>query len=389
MNSSVLGDTFKMYEETGDLLSRSAYLAANPLKSNEIELPVYPANLDDKSERDMLELIVRSISILPAIKEDLSALHSTHNTNVVQVSKLIEENESMKLRMSVLEGKNMKLENDFSKLKEVVLDIQSRQMRENILIQGLAETPRENCVHVVKEFFKNSLHIPDGDVKVDVAHRIGKQTYPRQRQMVVKLIDRGSKITIFKHVKNLKGTTYSVVDQLPNEVRERRIAQVPTWKQLKQEGNSCKFIGDRLTVSGEVKDPEFSKNPLAHATSTNLLPITKFAISEVISDRGSKFRAYATRVTDTESASNALSSLFQEEDVANATHRIYAYSLDPEHGWNDDGEYGSAKKLYNDIKETDHEYYIVCVIRKFGGQYLGKDRFTHISKCALDALDRL
>lgn len=146
MNSSVLGDTFEMYEETGNLLSRSAYLAANPLKSNEIELPVYPANLDDKSERDMLELIVRSVFILPAIKEDLSALHSTHTTNVVQVSKLIEENESMKLRMSVLEGKNMKLENDFSKLKEVVLLIYNHVKCEKIF---LSRASRKLLVKIV------------------------------------------------------------------------------------------------------------------------------------------------------------------------------------------------------------------------------------------------
>ena len=359
------------------------------LKSQDIELPAL-TQLEDKSEREVLELIARSVAILPAIKEDLATLNFTHTANASQVSELFEENQALKLRMSVLEGKNKKIEYEFTKLKKVVVDMQTQQMRENVLIHGITESPRENCLKVVREFLKTTLKIPvTENIDIDVAHRSGQKSTNRHRQIVVKLCNRRSKLAIFKFVKNLKGTQFSVVDQLPNETRERRIAQVPTWKKLKNEGKTCKFVADRLSVEGELQKTDFTKNPASAVTNTNFLSIQKFSISDEIIDRGSKFKAYATTVTDIESVSTALNSLYQEPDFATADHRIYTYSIGDDHGWDDDAEYGAGKKLYTNTKEKEYDNYFVCVTRRFGGTYLGNDRFEHITTCALDALDRL
>ena len=58
------------------------------------------------TEAKLNSTLAQSVSILPAIKDDLSTLNITHIANVTQVSHLVEENEALKLRVSVLEGKN-------------------------------------------------------------------------------------------------------------------------------------------------------------------------------------------------------------------------------------------------------------------------------------------
>ena len=56
------------------------------------------------------------------------------------------------------------------------------------------------------------------------------------------------------------------------------------------------------------------------------------------------------------------------------------------HGFSDDGEWQGGSVIMDMLKKSNSVNIIVMVSRKFGGVYLGKERFDLIKKCASEAL---
>ena len=135
---------------------------------------------------------------------------------------------------------------------------------------------KEDCEQTVKTVMISEMKIPQdriytsgnitGDIKIDSAYRLGKCS-KFSRPLVVKFYDTRSKKIFFSYVQNLKGTKINISDDLPSEMRERRISQIPTMKDLKlKSGRNVKvsMIKDQLIVDGKVKDPHFSRNKLKY-----------------------------------------------------------------------------------------------------------------------------
>jgi len=293
------------------------------------------------------------------------------------------------MRLSISEGKQQKLEHDFSKLKQTVVDLQNQQMSNNILIYGLPELPRENCRLVVINFFNEVLKISDQDIRssihIDVTHRIGPPSQTKPRQMLVKFCDKRSKVHMYEHVKNLKNTPYSISDQLASATREKRIAQVPAFRRLKQEGSACKLVGDKLIKGRTLQDPKFEKHRLPDVHPVKAVLIETFTTAAEVR----VFNAYALTCEDVSAAAIALSSLFQEQSVVSANHRVYAYKIGNCSGWDDDGEYGAGSRLYDRLSGAGFDNFFVCVTRVSGGVNLGNKRFDHICNVACDAVGKL
>ena len=66
-------------------------------------------------------------------------------------------------------------------MKERVIDIQARSMRENLIFYGIEE--RENheaglySDEVLKNFFEKELEIDTSNIELDRVHRMGKQNF--------------------------------------------------------------------------------------------------------------------------------------------------------------------------------------------------------------------
>ena len=80
----------------------------------------------------------------------------TNNT----IAGLAKECNQLKRRLKIVMNKQLRLENEVQKLKETVLDIQTRQMREN-LIRNLPEKRGENLFKEVLGSFIHNFHIPE------------------------------------------------------------------------------------------------------------------------------------------------------------------------------------------------------------------------------------
>ena len=102
------------------------------------------------------------------------------------------------------------------------------------------------------KFLGTELKIPSGelqDIYIIRAHGMGmKGKYTRA---IVPKVNESGKDIIWKYIKNLKGTNFSIINQLARELAERRSQFVTEYKLAKQKNKNFKWINGKLLLDGE------------------------------------------------------------------------------------------------------------------------------------------
>ena len=164
-----------------------------------------------------------------------------------------------------------------SSLESTVEDMKIHQMKHNLIFHNIPEKPDEDCYTVINSFLNDVLKVPDhlffsknnfsGEIRVDIAHRIGQRKV-KPRPLVVSFVTRRGRDIILSHAQNLKSTPYAVTEQHPPSVRERRTAQIPSLIKLRNEAkadgkeSNIRLIKDKLIVDSKVNSESFHKNPI-------------------------------------------------------------------------------------------------------------------------------
>lgn len=244
-------------KRTRDQLSSSGSDKGHPSK-----LP--NMNNFEKEVSDRLQSIENKLATLDVIQQLL--------TDIVALKVSVEFTNK---RCADLEKKNKELEDDVKKWKETslnvtkcqtenkklntaLLDLKCRSMRNNIVITGLDEDPKEDYAiteRKVKVFLKDSLKMPDAQIaKMDFqkAHRFGKQTPSKPRSIVACLSHYKMKMAIMEKGPELKGLPLSLNDQYPKEIMDRRRVLIPIMKELRAQHQKVKLVVDRLYVNNQL-----------------------------------------------------------------------------------------------------------------------------------------
>ena len=357
---------------------------------------------DDDSIADSMKHVRSDISLILSKLDNVLVNDEQRSTDITELKT---ENSALKARVLSTEVKNIKLNNDVARLTNKVSELENKCLDKNITIFHLEEpTGREDCKRTVIDFMVSHLKIPrdgiysktnpTGDIRVDIARRIGKPGN-KLRPLHVEFCDKSSKLCMYKFVKNLKDTKYSVSDQFSTETREKRLAQLPRLKEYRKSlGDRAKVIlsGDKLYIDGSLVDPKFEVNCVSPNVGQNLVPLSSeiFSFTEQSADdRGNVFKAYACEITSQADANLAHSSLFQSTEFAAATHRVYAYKYDSDsdvcYGYSDDGEFSAGSQIMAVLNKKKINNYFVCVTRKYGGN-MGKKRFEVYNNLAKEVL---
>ena len=146
-------------------------------------------------------------------------------------------------------------------LKEEIVDLQGRSMRDNLLFFGFEECrtsedrANEQCINKILQFCEAQLGIQNAKekVKIDRAHRIGRFTNDSRRPIVVKCNFHQDKLLVKKQAyEKLKETSFRVSDQYPRTVQERRKALIPHLIKAKQDGKRAVFNYDKFFINGQL-----------------------------------------------------------------------------------------------------------------------------------------
>ena len=205
-----------------------------------------------------------------------------------------------------------------------------------------------------------------------------------------------NKVTIFKHVSNLKDTYFSIDEQMPARLRELKYRN----RQLYAE-NEARTTG-KLAMSFEkgklkVKDKEFQgqmkipslREIIKPSTQDQAIRLgTKIHKGNAVNTEGSRFTGYMATVESLKQV-NQLYAQVQREN-SDARHVMCAFRLPHEdyhiyENYQDDGEHAGGKMLLQALKHSKIYNRAVFVVRHYDGRHIGPKRFDSILDAAKSA----
>ncbi|XP_046332265.2 uncharacterized protein LOC124115361 [Haliotis rufescens] len=130
-------------------------------------------------------------------------------------------------------------------LKESVIDLKTRSMRDNLLFHGIPEMPGEEPKEVIKGFLKKEMKCDTDNV-----HRISPHLSNRPRTIVAKFANPDERREILTNTRQLRETQFGVSEQFPQEIVQRRRDLLPLFKEARRRGLKSNLTVDRLYIDG-------------------------------------------------------------------------------------------------------------------------------------------
>ncbi|CAL9685162.1 unnamed protein product [Knipowitschia caucasica] len=216
-----------------------------------------------KSIKESLSVVnskLQKLDMLDQLAKDKTDMQHSLDFYMALVDTLKEDNASLRLEVNCLKQLTTKFQNDNTTFAENILDIQCRSMRDNIILHGIPEENKETyqiSEQLVKKFMKEQLNMDQRvvqDIQVARAHRVGKPrgASERPRPIVTKLVAPKDKSTIMARGQELKGSTFSMTDQFPQEIMKRRRLLYPVMAEAKKNNKRVRLMVDKLIIDGSL-----------------------------------------------------------------------------------------------------------------------------------------
>ncbi|KAG8255833.1 hypothetical protein J6590_083027 [Homalodisca vitripennis] len=158
-----------------------------------------------------------------------------------KINALVNENELLKEEVRDLRRQQ-------STITSKVLDLESRSRRNNLIFKGLEVNDKTaDCRHVVQQFCSKMFGTSD-KMWINRSHPLG-----RNRAVIIAYIPDDQDIHyIMSRVKCLKGTSYVIHKDYPQQVRDKRARLVKLRHEVERVTGRRKFplYHDHLTIDG-------------------------------------------------------------------------------------------------------------------------------------------
>lgn len=178
---------------------------------------------------------------------------------VENLNKKQREIDSLLDKMKKLEAEQSVKEND---LRAQVLDIQCRNMRDNLIFYRLPEEQGEtdnDCMRKILSFIEEKLEIENAtsEIKLHRAHRMGKYDPTRIRPIVAKFAYYPDRERVRKNASKLRDTNFGISQQFPKSIMEKRKKLVPIMKAARQNGQDAYIVVDKLYIDKRLyREPQ-------------------------------------------------------------------------------------------------------------------------------------
>ncbi|XP_049267473.1 uncharacterized protein LOC119376982 [Rhipicephalus sanguineus] len=137
---------------------------------------------------------------------------------------------------------------DVSQMSKKICDLENRSRRNNIVVDGLKESAREDNATLL---LLNGTHFPGPFrfrlMRVYCIHRVGSKKDNRERPVILRFYDFTEKLTILRNAFKLKDSSISISEDFSAEVRERRRK---LWQSAKE--NRVALVFDKLKVGNQL-----------------------------------------------------------------------------------------------------------------------------------------
>ena len=212
--------------------------------------------------------VIENTRNIESICVDVTSLNSKisdHDQTVLEYNNicdsLISANTDLKSQLN-------DLSNRVSTVEDKCVDIQWRNMRENLIFTGIQESePQydmrgkimpEDCETIIKQFLSREMYVTK-DIEFDRVHRLGKfkrgQQYPRP--IIAKFTNYKDKEAIRQLApQTLIGKSFGIREHFPQEIEDKRKILYPIAKSARQnQTNRVRLVRDKLFINGEQHIP--------------------------------------------------------------------------------------------------------------------------------------
>lgn len=145
---------------------------------------------------------------------------------------------------------------EIRKLKEAVLDLKCRSMKNNLIFSGLHRVRDEDTESLLRCFLNQELgieyHIEFGNI-----HRFNSpHSDYRKAPIVARFLYHRDLEYVLSIAYRLKGKPYGIREQFPPEIEQRRKPLYPVMRKAKQQYRQAKLVRDRLYIDNELYVPD-------------------------------------------------------------------------------------------------------------------------------------
>jgi len=359
------------------------------LKAKDIELDKQREDLQKSNDQYSNKCCVLELR-MEANEKTIEELKEAANDQARENDELRRENNDLQQKVQMAEGRLTRNEKLVEDLRNQVLDLEMRQMQFNLLFSNIAEPDgQEDVFSTIMMFLEKEmmLSLEDlGKIRIDKLHRIGKKINGKHRQIVVRFANSSSKILVLQHGKKLAGKPFSVYEQLPRPVEEKRKQLLPLYKEAKESKKKARWSGAKLIVENKVIEARKDEVKDVNVDIMGKSLEVDVKRAPPIMQNGSSFQAAKVKVECNDDIIPAIHATMKDVRVARAKHNIYAYRFKT-HGniiehYEDDNEHGAGRRLLSLLQKEDIINTFICVSRWHFGPNLGKVRFYLICEAA-------
>lgn len=160
-------------------------------------------------------------------------------------------------RVRQLEQNNMGLERENYEISERLLELKTHSMKYNLIFAGIPNVHgyEENTENVLRDFLNYELGIADSNnVSFQNVHRLGERQDGKHRSIIARFTSYNDHERVRKAaVDKLKNKhEFSVYQQYPREIYERRKQLIPKLKEFQRQKKKVKLVYDKLYVDGQL-----------------------------------------------------------------------------------------------------------------------------------------
>ena len=145
--------------------------------------------------------------------------------------------------------------NEIRKLKEDMLDLKCRSMKNNLIFTGLHRVHNANTENLLRNFLYHELGVEE-KLEFGNVHRFKTRGGDNRRAPIVaRFLYHAELEYVLSIAHRLKGTSYGIREQFPQEKENRRRQLYPVMRRARQERRQVTLIRDRLYIDNELYVP--------------------------------------------------------------------------------------------------------------------------------------
>ena len=256
-----------------DLLVSPGTVDSMAKKMDTKSSPIKDIDKESNQEEDIVTKIKETVPewfseafsyIIRTIKEESS-------TAITAQNQLQSKIESLECRISDLESHKAEQDLVISKLKNEVDNLEAYSRRDNLVVEGIQESPDENLRDKVTDFLKTKLNQQDAsNIQLSRVHRLGKPLHQsshvsmRPRPVIIHFQNYADRERIWKASWDLNEKHLFIREDFTEATRQRRSQLLPVLKAAKRDPHigKCTLRGDKLIIDGTLyRVEDFGKLP--------------------------------------------------------------------------------------------------------------------------------